>query len=164
MHRFESVQAFIRERKKLPHWQGPGESYFVRFSLRDPRIADLTDDGIAPHVIASLRHQDQETHLLFDYTIMPNHVHCILKPLPSDTGTHNLLGVLCSIKRFSALQINRVLHRTGRLWQEENYDHVLRNLQDYQEKSLYIYMNPVKAGLVKIPSDWPWWGVGSGVR
>jgi len=164
MRTFEDVQEFIREHGRLPHWQGPGETYFVRFSLSDPRIADLTDETLAPHVISALRHYDGKRHLLFDYTVMPNHIHCILKPLESDEGAHNLLGVLSSVKHFSAVWINRVLQRRGRLWQEDSYDHVVRNLQDYEEKSLYIYMNPVKAGLAQDPAQWPWWGLGSGLR
>lgn len=94
---------------------------------------------------------------------MPNHIHCIIKPLSDGSEAHNLLAILSTIKHFSAVQINRVLHRKGRLWQEESYDHVLRNVQDYEEKSLYIYMNPVKAGLVQDPAQWPWWGFGSGL-
>jgi type I restriction enzyme R subunit/putative DNA methylase len=164
LRRYEAVETFVREQKKLPHWQGPDETYFIRFSLHDNRVPDLTDKRLAPHVLSSLRYHDNQRYLLFDYTVMPDHIHCILKPLGIGQGMHNLLGIICSVKCFSATQINRILGRSGRLWQEESYDHVLRNLQDYEEKSLYIYMNPVKAGLVQAPADWPWWDTGSGLR
>jgi len=148
----------------VPHWQGPGHTYFVRYSLDDARIVDLTHPEVAPLVVTSLRHFDGTRLLLFDYTVMPDHVHCILKPLSDEGGTHNLRGLLCSMKRFSATRLNRFLGRRGRLWQEEHYDHVLRNEQDYREKAHYIYMNPVQAGLIDDPVKWPWWGLGSGPR
>jgi len=164
MPRFEPVRSFLKEQATLPHWQGPGHTYFVRYSLSDARIVDLTDPRIAPLTISSLRHFDGSKLLLFDYTVMPDHVHCIIKPLADPRGTHNLRGLMRSVKHFSARGINLLLHREGRLWQEEHYDHVLRNEQDYREKAQYIYMNPVQAGLIDDPARWPWWGVGSEPR
>jgi REP element-mobilizing transposase RayT len=41
-------------------------------------------------------------------------------------------------------------------WQEGFFDHILRNDESRSEKWEYIRMNPVRAGLVKNPDDWPY--------
>jgi putative transposase len=46
------------------------------------------------------------------------------------------------------------------LWQDESYDHIIRNEADYREKARYIWENPVRRGLVADPATWPWWGCG----
>jgi putative transposase len=157
------VTEFERVRMDLPHWQGPGATYFLRFSLRGEVRVDLARADVAPIVISCLRHFDQERYLLLDFVVMPDHVHCILKPLQQDDGYPNLFAVMDSLKHWTAARINRVLGRRGPLWRREQYDHLLRNQEDYLEKAKYIYNNPQAAGLVDDPADWPWWGIGKGV-
>jgi REP element-mobilizing transposase RayT len=43
-------------------------------------------------------------------------------------------------------------------WQEGFFDHVLRNSESYSEKWDYVRLNPVRAGLCKIPEEWPYQG------
>jgi REP element-mobilizing transposase RayT len=43
-------------------------------------------------------------------------------------------------------------------WQEGFFDHVLRSAESYAQKWEYVRMNPVRAGLVKDPDDWPYQG------
>ena len=51
------------------------------------------------------------------------------------------------------------------LWQPEFFDHLLRSDESLREKIAYVHNNPVRAGLVKDPKDWPYkgnlgnWGV-----
>lgn len=59
-------------------------------------------------------------------------------------------------KSESAHRINKVLLRTGRVWQDESFDHILRGNESLKEKVRYILENPVRAGLVKSPPDYPW--------
>ena len=49
------------------------------------------------------------------------------------------------------------LGRTGKpFWQVESYDHWVRNAYQFQRIISYIEWNPVSAGLVEKPEDWPW--------
>ena len=41
-------------------------------------------------------------------------------------------------------------------WQRDFFDHRLRKDEGYTEKAHYIRMNPVRAGLVARPEDWPY--------
>ena len=50
------------------------------------------------------------------------------------------------------------LQMKGRAWQDGFFDHLLRNGESYGEKWNYVRMNPVRAGLVAHPEDWPYAG------
>jgi hypothetical protein len=41
-------------------------------------------------------------------------------------------------------------------WQDGFFDHRLRNIESAVEKANYIRMNPVRAGLVDNPLEWPY--------
>ena len=36
------------------------------------------------------------------------------------------------------------------------FDRALRTVKEYYEKVEYIHRNPMRAGLVQRPEDWPW--------
>ena len=61
------------------------------------------------------------------------------------------------------------------VWHEGFTEHVIRDAQDYETHVRYIQSNPVKAGLVKEPEDYPYcsmngkyrldpWPVASGAK
>jgi hypothetical protein len=43
-------------------------------------------------------------------------------------------------------------------WQPGFFDHLLRHDESYAEKWDYVWRNPVRAGLVAKPEDWPYQG------
>jgi putative transposase len=61
-----------------------------------------------------------------------------------------------SLKRHTARQANLALGRQGAFWQDESYDHVVRNAGEFERIVSYILENPVKAGLVSDWQAWPW--------
>ena len=61
-----------------------------------------------------------------------------------------------AIKGASAHLINRLLAHSGRVWQEESFDRVLRCSEKLDEKVEYILDNPVRRGLVGSREDYPW--------
>jgi REP element-mobilizing transposase RayT len=111
---------------------------------------------VADVVFNAFEWLEVEKHwLVHAVTIMPNHVHTVLR----NTEGRNLqlskdLGVL---KGFTARECNRILDRTGRpFWMDENFDHWIRHDQKLYDAVTYTAMNPVKAGLINQWSDWPW--------
>ena len=56
----------------------------------------------------------------------------------------------------TAHQINKLLKRTGPIWEEESFDHVLRSDESLKEKCEYLRQNPVRRGLVQRPEDYRW--------
>src|SRR2546422_4881500 len=61
-----------------------------------------------------------------------------------------------AIKGTSAHSINRKLHSHEAVWQEESFDHVLRSSESLDAKIDYVLQNPVRKGLVRIASEYPW--------
>jgi REP element-mobilizing transposase RayT len=113
--------------------------------LRCPDIAGL--------VAAALRHFHEQQYLLDDWVVMPNHVHVVLWPMPNFT----LSEILRGRKTFTARESNLILGAAGKtFWQRESYDHWIRNDEEKARIRRYIRMNPVKAGLCKIPEEWKW--------
>jgi len=105
---------------------------------------------VAQTVLDALKHFDGQRYDLLAWCIMPNHVHVVVCPL----GTHNLPEILHSWKSFTAKRANKLLQRQGQFWQEEYYDHLIRDEEDFNRSIQYVLDNPSKAGL----ADWRWCG------
>ena len=77
----------------------------------------------------------------------------------ADLGNHS--NALCA--GVGAHHAGWSAHHTGtghaspiHVWQDENYDHIIRNEKDYYEKLYYLIMNPVEARLVERPEEYRW--------
>jgi putative transposase len=141
-------------RRNLPHWEIPGNAYFISFNTTSgyelsDEAKDITMDSIKFH--------KGKKYKLYACVLMPTHVHIILLPLEESQGRFfSLAQIMHSIKSYSANKIQRTLGKNGNIWFDENYDRVIRDDNDFYEKMNYIMNNPVKAGLVKNPEDYKW--------
>ena len=91
---------------------------------------------------------------LHAYVQMTNHVHLLLTP--PDEGAVSRLMI--SLGRRYVQCINRTYKRTGTLW-DGRYKSSLVQAEDYLLLcQRYIELNPVRAGLVAQPEDWPFGG------
>jgi REP element-mobilizing transposase RayT len=116
--------------------------------LADPRIADI--------LVQAWRHATSlHGWLIGRYVIMPDHVHFFASPLGE--VAKNLSGFLKYWKRSTAIRLRKAGLGQFR-WQREFFDHLLRNEESYAEKWEYVRHNPVRAGLVSDPSEWPYQG------
>ena len=116
--------------------------------LRQPDIAQIVVGSI--HKGAELGHYE-----LGAYVIMANDVHLLIRPLVAPDR------LLKSLKGTTAREANRLLGQTGEpFWQKESYDHCVRNRIEFEKIRTYIETNPVKAGLVRNPEDYPWSSAG----
>ena len=79
-----------------------------------------------------------------DFVVMPNHVHAIVCLL----GGTEIEAQCTSWKRFAAKKINQSLKTSGRFWQEESFDHLIRSPEQFEAIQRYIANNPspLKAG------------------
>lgn len=88
---------------------------------------------------------------------MPDHVHLLFLPLRDGDGWPFLLvDIMQCVKSVTAHRINKLLHTSGPVWEEESFDHVLRSDESLKEKAQYIRQNPVRRRLVKRPEDYRW--------
>ncbi|MFH0909778.1 MAG: transposase [bacterium] len=83
------------------------------------------------------------------YVIMPEHIHFFV------SGPHEF--ILSDYVRMIKICLGKVLS-TSKPWQEGFFDHLVRNSESYSQKWDYVRMNPVRAGLVAYPDDWPFQG------
>ncbi len=85
------------------------------------------------------------------FVVMSNHVHLLIetvKPLEKITRL---------LKGYTARRTNQYLARTGQaFWQDESFDHWVRNSAELERIIHYIENNPVTAGLVNHAEDWAW--------
>ncbi len=155
------IKSFSVSRRRLPHWQSPGSVYFVTFRTHEQR--QLTD-GMRDLILKACRFADGRQYRLYAATIMPDHVHLLLQPVPMDAassqtgaerGYHSLSEILHSIKSFTANQIQRQFQWQGAVWQHESYDRIVRDDAEFDEKWNYIANNAVKKGLGKTPDEYP---------
>jgi putative transposase len=112
----------------------------------------LREANVASMVQGALLHFDEERYRLLSWCIMPNHVHVLIET----RAKFPLAVVLHSWKSFAAHEAGRVLRLQGEFWQREYFDRYVRNAEHYERVVAYIEENPVKAGLTKIKTDWPW--------
>jgi putative transposase len=91
----------------------------------------------------SLFANDGSTYDLGDFVVMPNHVHLLLVP----SSGSNLERLLKAIKGAAAWRCNQLLGRSGRFWQPDSYDHIVRSMEQLTQYQQYIAENPRKAGI-----------------
>jgi len=71
--------------------------------------------------------------------VMPDHVHLIYSPLRRDDGwSYSLPEIMKAIQRASRVANQSHVKRTGPVWQEEFFDHVLRSNESLMEKVDYL--------------------------
>ena len=63
-------------------------------------------------------------------------------------------NILRLLKGSTARECNKLLNRSGKFWQHESYDHVVRDDKELKRIVKYVLNNPVKAGLCKKWDDW----------
>jgi putative transposase len=117
--------------------------------LRDARITAVVADAL--HYGEAERH----FYVLRAWVLMPNHVHLLLQPKTA------LPVITRWLKGSTARKANLILGRTGEVfWQDESFDHRVRDEAELDRLVRYVERNPVSAGLVVNPRDWPWSSAG----
>ena len=133
------------------------EDYFFAFeneldkNLNEPYW--LKDEPIAHVAMDSLDFNDNKHYSLLTACIMSNHVHILIRLLPNAPA---LNVILQNHKKFTAVQSNKLLSRSGSFWAEESFDTIIRHEKHFYHTIYYIINNPVKAGLVNNWWEWKW--------
>ena len=153
-HYFEGWEEFLDMAKFGPRW------------LSQPEVAEVIKE--------TMHYRDGKVFDLHAFCIMSNHVHAIFEPLSrsechsdirksgwqpdrNESEYHSdLHKIMQSLKRHTARQANILLGREGAFWQDESYDHVIRDSEEYTRIINYVLENPVKAGLVSKWDEWRW--------
>lgn len=140
---------------------------FARFDGwidQSPTARHLEQPTLAAIVQNALFHFAGERYWLLAYCVMPSHYHWVFKPNPDwadvacreDRSRTPRERIMHSIQSFTANRCNEVLNRSGVFWQDETYDHRVRDEAELLRVITYVEQNPVKAKLVERPDQWQW--------
>ena len=127
--------------------------YFLTIGTR-ARVQLFTDPAVVSLVVSQfLQAAATEGFALTAYCFMPDHVHLIVV---GRLATSELARFVHLAKQRSGFLFKRAFGRP--LWQESFYERVIRGSDDLAEYVAYTINNPVRAGLVSDPVDYPFWG------
>jgi len=172
------------QRGFLPHFDAPHVTQFVTFQLHDSfpvtRSAEFSailserDDSVKrrkleawldrghgkcwlrQRAVAELVEQlllagNGRDYRLQAWVVMPNHVHLV-----ADVWDVPLVKLVSGWKGKSSRRANALLRSSGKFWQEDYYDTIVRDGAHLQRAVKYTEQNPVKAFLAKTAREWPW--------
>jgi len=113
--------------------------------LNQPEIASMVLQSL---IEGETRYRRYQLHA---FVVMPNHVHLLV------TSSTPLSAWLRSLKGYTGHEALRILNQSGKtFWQDESYDHIVRDDKEFWSIRHYIEWNPVRAGLVTLPEEFPW--------
>lgn len=146
----------LSKRKRIrlspPDYCNPASTFSVTISA-EKRRALFVDRAFNREVINLLRTVAQHDGVrIKTYCLMPTHLHLLAQP-----GRRSLVASIAEFKKRSGDEGRRMLG-VEKLWQRSFFDHRLRSSESEAEQIGYIRLNPVQAGLVEHPDDWPWTG------
>ena len=118
------------------------------------RTRPFTDSFVVHQTLLQfLRTASDERCEILAYCFMPDHVHIVLIAHAEDA---DLARYVRLAKQRSGYAFTRA---TGqRLWQESYFDRTVRNVEELLALVEYMIRNPLRAGLVAAPEDYPHWG------
>lgn len=128
-------------------------TYFLTFCTKH-RAAVFTRGDLVLQVLTQFLQIAAATQMKqIAYIFMPDHVHLMVRGM---TDASDLCDYAKRVKQKAGFEYRQ---RTGkRLWQPSFYDHVLRGDEGEASIIRYMVLNPVAAGLVRDPADYPFWG------
>ena len=144
-HEADKTEASKELLRRISRYEDAGHGKCL---LRQPALAKSVQD------ILIEGHGKQ--YRLIAWCIMPNHVHVLIRQEPDAS----LGKIVRSWKGGSARLINQILDREGSFWARDYFDRAIRDREHFQRAISYIHKNPVKAGLITDPADWPFSSIG----
>jgi len=153
-------QGYVRRMADLPqrktirlqrqvYLMNEGFSVTIATSQRYPWFG--THHVLADSAVSLLIHlASQRETALYAWCVMPDHVHLLLQDRDIVEFVRLFKGRMTTRSR--ALEPSRVL------WQRSFYDHSLRKEESLTTIAVYIWGNPVRAGIVDHASCYRWSG------
>ena len=112
-----------------------------RALFRNPATADLL-------IRTLLDYREQGKYLLHEFVVMPDHFHALITPADN-------VSLERAVQFIQGGFSFRLKSKTP-VWQESFTNHRVRDGEDYEDHSEYLWMNPVRAGLVEKCGDYPY--------
>src|SRR5205814_1927880 len=145
-------------KRHLPHFERPWTKYAITWST-DAR--QTLSDAARKIVLDCILYWNERRYDLYAACVMPDHVHILIEPQvrseeSNGTEFYSLSEILHTLKSFTAHKINELEEKSGRVWERESFDRLIRSESDLQEEFNYITRNPWDTGLARPGEDYPW--------
>ena len=136
----ESLDSYL---KKLHALDVPVKQkrYLIDRYLDSGASGSLIDAATARKIIAYYRDKEGTDFELLAVSMMPNHVHVLLKQKT------DLPKIIQTLKGGAAHIINTTLNRSGKVWSRDYFDKLIRDEKHFSLTYDYIRNNAQKAGL-----------------
>jgi REP element-mobilizing transposase RayT len=130
----------------IPSWVSAGAVFHIRLRCAAENPVPMTESSLAFRIIESVRfYEDQKKWYVTLFLLMPDHLHALL----SFSGVQGMARIISDWKRFHS-------NNNGVVWQDNFFDHRIRNDDELIKKAAYIRKNPPAKGLCGKDDDWPW--------
>ncbi len=133
----------------------PDRDFYVTVCARDRTRKLATEKVVRVLVEEWAKLIDLYGWAVGPYVVMPDHVHFFCRDVSQTKPLSLCVG---KWKEWTTKRVRRERGWRSSLWQREFFDHLLRSDESYKAKWAYVRMNPVRAGLVERPEDWPYQG------
>lgn len=136
--------------------------HFDRWLDHKPAVRHFEDCRLAAKVRDAIDHFAAECYDVYAYVVMPSHFHWIFRPKEDwirtlkshQTKRRPREIIMHTLKLHTATECNRLLGQKGCFWQDESYDHCVRNEAELCRIIEYVEMNPVNANYTTSPEEW----------
>ncbi|HUT23768.1 MAG TPA: transposase [Sumerlaeia bacterium] len=125
--------------------------FFVTKSLQ-PRRKAISSDTARIISAAWTFYAEKGNVYLAAFVVMLDHWHVLFAPALDTT----LAAQMQRAGRWIGRQTKEAVGRRGCRWQDGYHDTRIRSSKQFLFVRNYIETNPIKAGLVESPEDWPW--------
>ena len=137
---------------RLPRLNLPGIPQHVIQRGNNKQVSFFNDKDYAVYLDKLKLYSAKYSVAVHSYVLMTNHVHLLMTP-ETEQGVSQMMQ---SLGRYYVRYINQTYDRTGTLW-EGRYKSTLVDSDNYfLTVSRYIELNPVRAGMVSHPAEYPW--------
>ncbi|ATC64146.1 hypothetical protein CMV30_09365 [Nibricoccus aquaticus] len=130
----------------MPPWAPDNSLYFITVACAVRGVNQLARADTTHLLRDSLRFRQECGQWQISLVLlMPDHLHALIRFNPE----RGIQRTVLDWKRYTA--------KAARVqWQQDFFEHRVRDEAACQEKWRYILFNPVRAGLVKTPEEWPY--------
>jgi putative transposase len=111
------------------------------------------DEDFRKYIEILWKYKNQYKNKLYHYVLMSNHVHLVME---TTQAGGELFQIMKGINLSYAQHYKKKYVYTGHFWQDR-YKSIIISKDEYLLAcGSYVELNPVRAGMVKAPKDYPW--------
>ena len=136
---------------RQPRYYVPGIPQHVIVRGVDRQATFFSGEDYVLFKKALLKNADRYGAAIHAYVLMTNHVHLLLTP----DEKRSLPQILQGLGRDFVQRVNRRYGRIGTLWQSRYKASLVQGERYLLHCQRYIELNPVRAGMVSDPADYP---------